>query len=467
MSIALIGISVVQVYWISWSMKLEQKNFDDKIFYVLNNVKSRLKADYSREWQQKQDIKLDVINSLSDKIQLEKIRKRIFSKYENDNRRGSILHQYAEQFVTQFPHSFLDNIDNKKLDRYIKEALGDQGVTTFFDYAIYSKKNDSFVIFNGNYSVEIKNEGKSSSVGQNDGLFNSDYRINLYDDKTRSPGYLILYFPNKPIVFSKIWFPLIVSLLLTTLLILGFAYNAYTILRQKRISEMRTDFINNMTHEFKTPIATISLASDALANDRVKNNPQKVTKFLGIIKQENLRMLQQVEKVLQISLLDKKEFELNVTKVDIHELLQQTVDHSLLQVNKKNGTINTKFEATKFDIEGDANHISNVFHNLMDNANKYTEVTPEFTISTTSNNKGIFIIIQDNGIGMSKESLKHIYDKFYRVHTGNIHNVKGFGLGLSYVKKIVNEHNGKITVASELGKGTKFKIFFPFVLKKI
>lgn len=461
-SIALVGIGVVQVYWIKWSLALEHKNFENKVFFALNNVKSFLAEEYVLKWGAKHDLRNNFkMHTLGkrDELGLNSLNKGL--KYP------SIMNQLMNTFSQQYPSSFLDNIDNHKLDKIVRTELLDQGIKSTYDYAIYSKKNDNFVILNGNYVVEIKNEGQSSNAGSEDGLYNSNYRINLYDDNRKAPGYLILYFPDKSSsLWSQSWGIILISLVLTLFLIGGFIYNVYTILRQKRVSEMRTDFINNMTHEFKTPIATISLASDALFNEKVRNERSKVDKFLGIIKQENTRMLNQVEKVLQIALLDKEEFQLNVVDVDIHELLNQTVEHSILQVNKRNGTITSKFDAEQFIVMGDITHLSNVFHNIMDNAYKYTEDVPDFHVSTKNVSKGIEIVFNDNGIGMSKDAVKHIYEKFYRVHTGNVHDVKGFGLGLSYVKKIIDEHKGKITVNSVHGEGTSFKLFLPFTTIK-
>ena len=228
---------------------------------------------------------------------------------------------------------------------------------------------------------------------------------------------------------------------------------------------MKTDFINNMTHEFKTPIATISLAADSIASPKVISDEGKINRFVGIIRQENKRMLQQVEKVLQMAQIDKRDFELNLTRVDMHEVIRQAVDHLNLQVTKREGRIDVQLDASRPDIEGDATHLSNVIYNLLDNANKYSENAPEIRITTCNRGEGIEITVEDKGIGMTKEDQKHIFDKFYRVHTGNVHDVKGFGLGLSYVKAIATAHQGSIDVKSEPGKGSKFFLFLPATQK--
>jgi two-component system phosphate regulon sensor histidine kinase PhoR len=224
---------------------------------------------------------------------------------------------------------------------------------------------------------------------------------------------------------------------------------------------MKTDFINNMTHEFKTPIATISLAADSIASPKVITDEVKINRFVSIIQQENKRMLKQVEKVLQMAQIDKKDFDLRVAEVDLHELIRQAVEHLSLQVQQREGHIEMQLEASHPVVEGDQTHLSNVIHNLLDNANKYSAISPRIKISTFNINGGMEIIVEDKGIGMAKEDQKHIFDKFYRVHTGNLHDVKGFGLGLSYVKAITLAHQGTIEVKSELGQGSKFSLYLP------
>jgi two-component system phosphate regulon sensor histidine kinase PhoR len=218
-----------------------------------------------------------------------------------------------------------------------------------------------------------------------------------------------------------------------------------------------------MTHEFKTPIATISLASDSILSPSIINNEDKIKRFLGIIKQENTRMLNQVEKVLQMARIDKREFELNLTKVNVHDTITKAVENSRLKVEVKEGIIDTKFSAGIAEIDADQNHLSNVINNLLDNAVKYSTEKPHIVVTTRNINDFIEIAVQDNGIGMTKESQKYIFNKFYRVHTGNRHDVKGFGLGLSYVKALAEAHRGEISVKSELGKGSVFILKIPIL----
>jgi len=241
-----------------------------------------------------------------------------------------------------------------------------------------------------------------------------------------------------------------------------FAYTLTVIFRQKKLSEMKTDFINNMTHEFKTPIATISLASDSIVTPIILNNPEKVQRFANIIKQENKRMNSQVEKVLQMALLDKRDFSLKMTEVNVHEVIQAAVENITLRVEKRDGIVKTALNASKPIIEGDLTHVANVINNLLDNADKYSPDKPEISVSTRNVSNGIEITVQDNGIGISKEARKQIFDKFYRVPTGNLHDVKGFGLGLSYVKAMMTAHKGAVEVKSDPGKGSSFILTFPF-----
>ena len=216
-----------------------------------------------------------------------------------------------------------------------------------------------------------------------------------------------------------------------------------------------------MTHEFKTPIATISLAADSINNPMVISKPTMIERYADIIKQENKRMLNQVEKVLQIARLDKKDFELKITDLNLNDLVKVALENTRLRVNKRGGTITAYLKANKANIRGDENHISNVLHNLLDNAIKYSSDKLEIIIETIDMNKGVQIVITDSGIGMNKDDQKRIFEKFYRVSTGNLHDVKGFGLGLSYVKAITDAHRGKVYVESEIGKGSNFTVFFP------
>jgi two-component system phosphate regulon sensor histidine kinase PhoR len=242
-----------------------------------------------------------------------------------------------------------------------------------------------------------------------------------------------------------------------------FAVSIYFILKQKKISEMKSDFINNMTHEFKTPIATISVAADSISNQKVIENPERIRYFIEMIKKENMRMNRQVEDILTIARLDKKEFEFKWETFDLHEVIEEVLQSIALQVEKKGGSITSELHAINPVATSDCNHFANMVYNLLDNANKYSPDAPEIKISTRNTDKGILIVIEDKGIGMTKLVQSRIFERFYRQASGNIHNVKGFGLGLSYVKAVLEANRGRISVHSEPGKGSRFEVYIPFV----
>jgi two-component system phosphate regulon sensor histidine kinase PhoR len=247
----------------------------------------------------------------------------------------------------------------------------------------------------------------------------------------------------------------------TIIIICAFFITVRALIKQKKLSEIKSDFINNMTHEFKTPLATISLAVDALKNEKVINDRDKMNYFTGIIKEENKRMNKQVETILQAALLDKQEVQLNLKKMHAHELITSALNNINLQVDDKSGHLEVNLSATNDLLLADDVHFTNLVSNLLDNAVKYSKDNLLIKISTQNTGNTFRIKIEDNGIGMNKETLSRIFEKFYRAHTGNLHNVKGFGLGLSYVKTMVEAHKGSIKAESTPGKGTSFLLIFP------
>ncbi len=279
--------------------------------------------------------------------------------------------------------------------------------------------------------------------------------------------WLIIVVPSvTDIVYKSLRLPIGIAILFTLVICAAFGLTLRTMLRQKKLSEIKNDFINNMTHEFKTPIATISLAVDAIKNDKVQRDPEKLKYFSSIIKEENQRMNRQVETILKSALMDRQEVQLNKKPLQVHQIIRDVADNFILRLQEKNGALEMDLAATDDLIEADEVHMSNLVNNLMDNAVKYSKenVPPLIKLTTSSNNKKFIIRIDDNGIGMSRETLKRIFEKFYRAHTGNIHNVKGFGLGLSYVKTVIEGHEGSIKAESTPGKGSSFTIELP--LKK-
>jgi two-component system phosphate regulon sensor histidine kinase PhoR len=252
------------------------------------------------------------------------------------------------------------------------------------------------------------------------------------------------------------------SVLFTLIICTAFFITVRTMLLQKKLSEIKSDFINNMTHEFKTPLATISLAVDALKNEKVFQSREKTDYFSNIIKDENKRMNKQVETILQAALLDKQDFQLNMKPLHVHETIQNMMGNFRLQIEDKQGKAELKLKAGKDIILADEVHFTNLLSNLIDNAIKYSKDTGlQIAICTQNVGSYLRIKIEDNGIGMNKETVSRIFEKFYRAHTGNLHNVKGFGLGLSYVKAMVDAHKGRIKVESVPGRGSVFTLDFP------
>ncbi|MFL5746973.1 MAG: sensor histidine kinase [Niastella sp.] len=273
--------------------------------------------------------------------------------------------------------------------------------------------------------------------------------------------------PNvKKVVLNDMRWMIVGAVFFTLMIITAFYITVNALLRQKKLSEIKNDFINNMTHEFKTPLATISLAVDALRNEKVVQDREKMNYFSSIIKEENKRMNKHVETILQAAVMDRQELTLNKVPLHVHDLIHEIMDNYILQLEEKGAHAELSLDA-RFDfVEADQVHFRNLISNLVDNAVKYSKDNLIIKIATYNTNKFIGIRIEDNGIGMSKETVRRIFEKFYRAHTGNLHNVKGFGLGLSYVKTVVDAHDGKIKVDSVLGKGSAFTLEIPLIKDK-
>lgn len=477
MTIALIGIISLQIYWINWNIGLNEEQFNKNIYAALNRVADKLQYYENASALEALNKTKGVFNEANQNI-------RQAAQYLEN---GFATRRIAKDSLTrgkaqvQSTPGFEDNVamwelmkvsqlvDSKPLaerisldllGKSIQEELNSRGITSPYQYGVYSKARSSYVIVNDHFVVE--DSGPQITHGGAPTLYNSPYRVALFTQDIESPGYLSLYFPNQTsLVLSSVLPTLMLSVIFTGIILFCFWYTIQTIFRQKKLSEMKTDFINNMTHEFKTPIATISLAADSIGSSMIINNPDKIRRFVDIIRQENRRMNSQVERVLQMAMIDKKDFQLKIGEVNLHEIIQQATANFSLQVEKREGVLRTDLLARKPLVEGDATHLAGIIHNLLDNANKYSPDKPEITISTRDVPMGVEITIQDKGVGISKEARKYIFDKFYRVHTGNIHDVKGFGLGLSYVKAIVTAHKGLIDVKSEPGKGSSFMLTFP------
>lgn len=312
---------------------------------------------------------------------------------------------------------------------------------------------------------DINNNYKIKSKGFTLDYVKQTYEIPLFPNDVLSKKYfLVVYFKNENIFSSKsIPQQMIISIIITFIIMITFAFIIYLILKQRKLSELKNDFINNMTHELKTPVSTISLASQMISDDSINLKPEKLKSISKIIKDESKRLEFQIEKVLQISLFEKGNIHFNMQNVDIHEIIELAVMNTDIKVKNKGGILTFDLKANSYIYQGDKLHLTNIIFNLLDNAVKYSKenVPPKIEVLTSNKDNGIIIEIKDNGIGISKENQKKIFNKFYRVPTGNVHDVKGFGLGLSYVKRIVQEHKGEILIKSETGKGTKFIIFIP------
>jgi len=351
-------------------------------------------------------------------------------RFTKDEISSIIRNSFAKHFLEGVPFEFAVS-DNSITGNQIQSD-------NFFKFFSDSANNTNIAI-----PLEINNSG-------------------VVDNITKEEFLVVIVPHQSAIVFKEIFWFIMGTILFTIIITTAFFLTIRTLLAQKKISEIKTDFINNMTHEFKTPIATISLAIDALKNEKVIADPTKSEYFISVIKSENKRMNKQVESILQASLLDNKEIQLNRKLISAHQLIQQAVDNSMLSLQEKNGKIATNLEASSDVIFADELHFSNIINNILDNAIKYSK--PEgvtIKLYTESKGKDIKIVISDDGIGMSKDTIKQIFEKFYRAHTGNIHNVKGFGLGLSYVKSVVEAHKGTIKVESNLGVGSRFTILLP------
>ncbi|WP_303920467.1 cell wall metabolism sensor histidine kinase WalK [Draconibacterium sediminis] len=343
-----------------------------------------------------------------------------------------------------------ERVDSALLELFLRDALAQTEIDLEYKYAIKNSTlgKDRIIFGDADYKP-----GKRKEYPQL--LFQNDYNGS-------KPNYLNIYFPERRrYLVKQTGLTIIPTFILTGLLIAIFAYALMVIMRQKKLSNIKNDFINNMTHELKTPISTISLASQMLQDGSVANTPSIIEHVANVINQESKRLGFQVEKVLQMAVFNEGRLKLKFREFDANKMIKTVTANFELRVNNKNGTLHTEILADNALIKGDEVHITNVIFNLLDNAMKYSREVPEIWVKTENRKDQLVISVQDNGIGIAKEHHAQIFDRFYRVPTGNVHDVKGFGLGLSYVKKIIDLHNGTIKVESALNKGTKFKIYFP------
>ncbi|MEM7372958.1 MAG: HAMP domain-containing sensor histidine kinase [Bacteroidota bacterium] len=340
-----------------------------------------------------------------------------------------------------------DRIDSVQVDTLLGEALLNQGIGQQFHFLVMTQGDE--IVFMS-----------EDSEGQH--FYQENHKVRLFPHMESDRSYLYVSFPDRTFhALTSIWVEALASLIFSGIILFCFWLTIRTIIRQKELSEMKNDFINNMTHELKTPIATISLAADALNNPRMAGSQEGIARYTRIIKEENQRMHKQVERVLQAARFQRKEIVLNKVDVDAHQLIQQALHSIDLQVQQRKGEIHLRLDASETVLHGDQQHISNMIHNLLDNALKYSQEQPFILIRTYNEEEQFVIEVIDRGQGISKTDQARIFDRFFRVSTGNLHEIKGFGLGLSYVKEMADAHEGSVSVQSVLGKGSTFTIKLP------
>ena len=407
-SIAIIGISVSQVYWIKNAYELKRTQFDARIQMSLKAVSNTL-----FELQNNQDDHQIFIN----------------------NNKSSIL--------------VFENLNYVLVDSLLSSELQCLQIGNNFKYGIYL--NGTKKLLGGN-SEHYKQE-----------ILDSKFRVSLSCIRSGSTYFLALFIPEtNNLVLQNLIGGFFLTGLFVLIIGLSFIYTVIVIYRQKKISLMKNDFVNNMTHEFKTPIATVSLASEMLLRKEIQSNNEKINKYAQIIYDENARLKNQVEQVLQIAVIDKGQFRVKKKELDVHQLLDQTINNSEIFILERNGEIKKIYSAARSKIRADKMHLINIIGNLIDNANKYSPDKPMITVRTKNIKKGILISVEDQGIGIKSEDQPYVFKQFHRAHTGNIHDVKGFGLGLFYAEKMVQEHGGFIRLNSTFGSGSTFEIYLPF-----
>ncbi len=364
------------------------------------------------------------------------------------NMKIELVEVVIHQLLSQGNQHILGRLDTAMVRSEVRDQLINRNIDQPFELGIIDGNNRIVGI---------------GEVADLDFLKSQGIRAELFpSDLLGLENFLVIYFPTKEnYLLQQVFLPLSSSLLFMVIIISCFVYAIKVIIRQKKISEIKNDFINNMTHEFKTPISTVSLAIEALQDPDLLNQESIRSRYLGIIKDENSRLGQQVEQVLQAAALDKKDFKLEMKSINLVDAVEEAKKHFELLVGKRGGSITTNYQVQSGFLEADAFHMNNILNNLLDNANKYSDHAPSIHVSVIEKQEGYSLAIRDAGIGMSKEAQKRIFDKFYRVPTGNIHDVKGFGLGLSYVKTMVEAHKGSIQVESEPGQGSIFTINLP------
>lgn len=435
-TLSLAGIIFIQISWIRNAINMRQEQFNQRMFEALDAARSDIVANRHP----------DKNGELSSEDQSGTTPLGTF--WQNFPSQLSQIIPVSERYTLSDIYHIIDiHLKNEGLSMPFQFAVTSEG--PILHYEMYSRgwpeamkdtiHNKGFMTY-----LVADNASISSLMGGAHEVLHLFVPADSYVYILRSMGWVIGG-----------------SVLFTLIIITAFALTVFAMLRQKKLSDIKSDFINNMTHEFKTPLATISLAVDAIGNEKVVHDKDKIRYFSGIIKEENKRMHRQVETILQSALLDRQDIRLNPQPVDVHEIIKKNVHNLELQLKDQQGEIRLELDAADPVVYADEVHFSNMISNLLDNALKYSESQPLIIVRTASHKHHIVISVTDNGIGMNRETMARIFEKFYRAHTGNLHNVKGFGLGLAYVKAIVDAHEGKIRVESAPGKGSKFEMEFP------
>jgi two-component system, OmpR family, phosphate regulon sensor histidine kinase PhoR len=509
LSVTLIGLILVQLYWIKNAIKIKEEQFSqlvnkgigniideieksEMVYQVVDEIdpyksitpsgKSALNYHYKKLNQslfsvsttnhEKEIFIIQPSDSIKKITQLQQF---LGDGFLFNNKENLLLNKSnkkklfknlnpSSDFVEKLTEKkvFVENVVNKlvQIDMEIKDRISKETIEEII------KKSFNSIDENLDYEYSVVKNGLTIV-----------YKSDNFDPKTNAKIYtgqlfpkdifsrdnfLVIYFPDqRSYILKSTGFIAFTSIILTLIIILGFSLSIHVMFKQKRISQIKNDFVNNMTHELKTPISTISLASQLLKDKSVPMEHKNIDYISGIIDDESKRLSYQVEKVLKTALFEQGQIKLRLRQLDIHELIDNVVHNFEIQVKNRNGSIEKNLEATRSIVNIDEVHFTNIIFNLLDNAVKYSKDEPEILIATSDNNTGIYISVSDKGIGIKKQDQKKIFDQFYRVPTGNLHDVKGFGLGLNYVKKMVEEHGGQITLESELKKGTTFKIFIP------
>jgi len=466
---ALIGLVVIQLYWIDNAVTLKDEDFKRNVRSVLaltSNALEEIDDAYRVEVYKKRlvlynrKIGMMVDSSTTFKeggVTYNVNEKRLANgqvyqrSVQSVDPNGHVGYQFSFQ-GQQYDNSFApieERLSKNVIDSVLKSKLLYKGIKAKYEYGVFDYDGNELIV---------------DSISHVNKLRQSDFYIELFPKNVmEAPYFLIIYFPHKTgYILQTMWLMLSTSVLLLIIIVWAFTFTIQTIFKQKKLSEVKNDFISNMTHELKTPISTISLACEALSDKDMSSDESVRENYVGMISQENKRLGLLVESVLKSATWDKGDLKLKKEELDLHEIINEVSGNILIQVESKLGDIVKELTAEKSVIKADRVHLTNLIYNLLDNANKYSLLTPVITIKTENLKAGILLTVADKGQGIKRENLNKIFEKFYRVPMGNVHNVKGFGFGLNYVKAIVSRHGGEITASSIYGKGATFKIYLPF-----